>query len=91
MEETGLEDVTIVNHSIFDLDIHSIPATEKFPKHFHYDVRYLFAVNESAPLVNNHESHDIKWVLLFELKNYTNEHSILRMKEKLEAKKAIWN
>lgn len=90
-EETGLTQVKLKYESIFDIDIHSIPARESFPEHFHYDIRFLFIANEAESLKGNHESHEVKWVSLSEIRNFTQEKSILRMKEKLMHHNAIWN
>ena len=38
-EETGVKKFTVLQNSIFDLDIHTIPARKDFPKHQHYDIR----------------------------------------------------
>ncbi|HPI79890.1 MAG TPA: NUDIX hydrolase [Cyclobacteriaceae bacterium] len=90
-EETGLTRAKLNRDSIFDIDIHTIPERDSFPEHLHYDVRFLFAANETDPVAINHESHDIQWVNLSKLKKYNNEKSILRMKEKLIHLNAIWN
>ncbi len=90
-EETGLIRATLNRDSIFDIDIHTIPARDNFPEHFHYDVRFLFAADEADTVSINHESHDIQWVNLSILEKYSKEKSILRMKEKLIHLNAIWN
>ena len=90
-EETGLTKAALNRDSIFDIDIHTIPARGDSPEHLHYDVRFLFSTDENDSLTINHESHDIQWVNLSELKKYSKEKSILRMKEKLIHLNAIWN
>jgi hypothetical protein len=68
------------------LDIHEIPErrTESSvePKHFHYDVRFLFIADEMSPLTITAESKDLRWVALGEVQTLTQEESMLRMVEK---------
>lgn len=84
-EETGLLNF-IVEDSIFDIDIHTIPARKDFPEHQHYDIRFLFHANEQESIVISEESHDVKWIPMDQLKNFTNERSVLRMSEKLASR-----
>ena len=81
-EETGLKTFKIVDQ-IFDIDIHTIPARKDFPEHLHYDVRFLLEGSEDEKILVSEESHDVKWIALSELENFTKERSVLRMKEKL--------
>lgn len=82
-EETGLADGELAAFGIFDIDIHSIPARPGAPEHEHFDVRYLFRAPTAGPLVVSDESHDVRWVAIDDLENYTRERSILRMVGKL--------
>ncbi|MCP9745810.1 NUDIX hydrolase [Lacihabitans sp. CS3-21] len=81
-EETGL---VIKNQAqpIFDLDIHMIPENKGIPEHEHFDVRYLLLADSKIPLIQNHETNQLKWVDLSEMENYTSEESLRRMKNKL--------
>lgn len=81
-EETGLKKLTSTE-TIFDVDVHLIPARKDFPEHFHHDIRFLIEADEYEQIIVSDESHDVKWVLLSELENYTKERSVLRMKEKV--------
>ncbi|MCX8491954.1 MAG: NUDIX hydrolase [Cyclobacteriaceae bacterium] len=81
-EETGLMNFKI-DGSIFDIDIHTIPARKDFPQHQHYDIRFLFRADEYEPIIISEESHDVKWIPIDQLTNYTTERSVLRMSEKL--------
>ena len=81
-EETGLVNLKSINE-IFDIDIHTIPARKDFPEHLHYDIRFLFEGSEQENVVVSEESHDVKWIALDELEKFTQERSVLRMKEKL--------
>lgn len=83
-EETGLKAATN-NRTIYDVDIHTIPERKGIPEHLHYDIRYMFEVDENTPLVQNHETLGMKWLGLEELENLTKEESVLRMKDKLLA------
>jgi 8-oxo-dGTP pyrophosphatase MutT (NUDIX family) len=82
-EETGLSSLRIKSHNILDLDIHTIPARKEFPKHDHYDIRFLFEADSNEKLVVTEESHDLAWVSLSDLKQKTgNNLSMIRMAEK---------
>ena len=82
-EESGFDHFDLVDESIFDLDIHEIPAISKDPKHFHYDVRFLL---EADPRKNNiivsEESHDVQWIPLNEVLDMNPESSMQRMVNK---------
>jgi len=41
IEETGLKSIQPISSDIFDLDIHQIPKNILFPKHKHFDIRFL--------------------------------------------------
>jgi len=81
-EETGLKALELLNPLPFDLDIHIIPARDNFPEHFHYDVRFIFGASINDILHVSHESNDLKWISLSEIELYTDNASILRMKQK---------
>jgi 8-oxo-dGTP pyrophosphatase MutT (NUDIX family) len=49
-EETGIEDFAFpIGDRILDVDVHAIPAHGPDSAHFHYDIRYLFTVEEPTP------------------------------------------
>lgn len=81
-EESGLKQLKLVDDFIFDIDVHMIPERGLIKCHLHYDVRFLFVVNDDQELVISNESHDLKWIPLEELSTYTIEPSIMRMAEK---------
>jgi 8-oxo-dGTP pyrophosphatase MutT (NUDIX family) len=81
-EETGLV-IENLGQEIFDLDIHTIPTHKDIPQHEHFDVRYLLIADSNIPLVQNHETNQLKWIDLDEMSEYTNEESMLRMKSKV--------
>lgn len=82
-EETGLSTLTLLSPSVFDVDIHPIPARTDFPAHDHYDVRFLFRASDGDPLIISEESTDLKWFSLEDAGAVTgNANSILRMVNK---------
>src|SRR6187401_260336 len=69
-EETGLKSFkSIQPETIFDIDIHIIPARKDFPEHFHYDIRFVFIADPSLPLLITEESHDLRWFPLDSLES----------------------
>jgi 8-oxo-dGTP pyrophosphatase MutT (NUDIX family) len=82
-EETGLR-IENLGQEIFDLDIHIIPENKGVPEHEHFDVRYLLLADSEIPLVQNHETNQLKWIDLSEMEEYTTEESLMRMKNKLK-------
>jgi len=85
LEETGLESLEPVVTEVFDLDIHPIPARGDDPEHFHYDVRFLLRDAGSGDYIVSEESHDLAWVPLAELGQYSDEESMRRMRDKCAA------
>lgn len=83
-EESGISDCSLVSTHIFDIDIHVIPARVDTPEHLHYDVRYC-VVSPHYNYVVSDESHDLAWVALEQLEQYTTEESMLRMAKKWNA------
>lgn len=79
-EESGLE-VMFVDRAIFDLDIHEIPARKSDPAHYHYDVRFAFVATDRRYVVSD-ESHDLAWVPVTDLPQFSQEESLLRMRRK---------
>lgn len=80
-EESGLTDLALVSEEIFDIDIHEIPARKQEPAHFHYDCRFLLQATSTNYVVSD-ESHDLGWIALNDMSQYTNEESVLRMVRK---------
>lgn len=86
-EESGLERVQAVTSDIFDLDIHTIPARNDEPEHEHFDVRYALKAGGDETYRISDESHDLRWVEITQIVDYTNEFSMLRMAEKWLSRK----
>lgn len=84
-EESGLKNLKLVSEAIYDVDVHLIPARKNEKAHYHYDIRYLLEGDSSEEIQVSDESHDVKWVLLNEIENYSKSPSILRMVEKLRS------
>lgn len=82
-EESGLGVRALVT-SIFDLDVHEIPARKSDPAHFHYDVRFALVADGEAFRVSA-ESLDLAWVPVNGLVDYSEEESVLRMGRKWRA------
>ncbi len=81
-EETGLKELYLVSDDIFDIDIHLIPARQDEAEHYHYDCRFLIRCGSDETFSVSDESHDLAWISLAEIRNVTNEESILRMVDK---------
>lgn len=82
VEETGLRELEPVMAEILDLDIHGIPARKEEPAHLHYDVRYLLRQRGGDEYTVSVESHDLAWVAMERLEDYTPEWSMRRMRRK---------
>ena len=80
-EETGVN-VRPPSTTIFDVDVHEIPARPHEPAHFHYDIRFLLVADKTAPLIVTSESKALAWVALSEIETLTQEESVLRMARK---------
>lgn len=81
-EESGLTELAPLSQEIFDVDVHRIPARDKEPAHDHHDIRFLVKnLREEQPTISE-ESHDLQWIPLDRLEEWTEEESILRMKKK---------
>jgi 8-oxo-dGTP pyrophosphatase MutT (NUDIX family) len=83
-EESGISEISILTHEIFDIDIHPIPARGPDPEHLHYDVRFLLRAHSEEYRVS-HESHDLAWLAPMSISALTNEFSMLRMADKWNA------
>lgn len=80
-EETGFK-TTPIRSDVFDVDVHSIPATNKEAAHLHYDIRFLLEADPGLTIVHNHEAREVRWVPLEEVILYNASESILRMVRK---------
>lgn len=81
-EESGLEEVAPLGTEIFDIDIHLIPARGSEPDHYHYDIRFAVMNMGSEDYTVSEESHDLSWIAISEVPEFTKEESMLRMARK---------
>jgi 8-oxo-dGTP pyrophosphatase MutT (NUDIX family) len=81
-EEVGLVLPSTGNASVFDLDVHLIPARKDEPAHEHFDVRYRFD-SPTAEVVRTDEVADVRWAPLARIEQFTNDESVLRAARKL--------
>jgi hypothetical protein len=57
---------------IFDIDVHLFPAkanAPEVPSHLHYDVRYLYVLDDTLPIPGNAESAGVRWFSFAELEH----------------------
>lgn len=81
-EESGISSLQLASPELFDLDIHEIPARVDTPAHDHYDLRFLIVADDHAPILVSEESHDVRWISVSNLQDFTQEESQLRMARK---------
>lgn len=81
-EESGIKDITVVSTTLFDIDIHEIPARAHEPKHYHYDARFALTASTSDVFTVSEESHALEWIEIDRLQTKTSETSMLRMADK---------
>ncbi len=82
IEESGIAELELGSKRIVDIDIHPIPAHGSEPPHEHFDVRFLFIASPDAVLTVSEESHDLAWVAVDRLSDYSTEASLTRLIEK---------
>jgi 8-oxo-dGTP pyrophosphatase MutT (NUDIX family) len=80
-EESGIEDLQLLDEALFDLDVHLIPERRDEPDHFHFDFRFLLQAADTAFRVGE-ESLDLAWVEPERLQADGADESILRMVRK---------
>ena len=80
LEETNLKSIQFLNKSIYDIDVHLIPARKTEKEHYHLDFRFIFIADEKEIAQHSDEVKDMKWVELSTLIDV--ENSILRMVQK---------
>ncbi len=66
----------------FDIDVHLIPQRGDESAHWHHDFRFLWIAAPNQELRISDESHDLRWVPRDQLRQLSNEESILRMERK---------
>ena len=82
-EEVGL-DLNPAAAKLFDLDIHDIPGTQTAPQHSHFDIRYLFVVQQRNLTVGS-DVADAKWITFDEWQKLEVDSGLRRVRRKLES------
>ena len=86
-EESGINELIPLSEEIFDVDIHTIPASDgpREPEHLHYDVRYLLRANHERFVVSD-ESIALGWFTLEEIETLvpSADESVLRLARKAQ-------
>ncbi len=81
-EESGILSIAPISSTIFDIDIHEVPAKGEMKAHLHYDIRFLLQIRSDVSAKENHESKELLWVTKDESTLPTKSRSIVRMFEK---------
>ena len=81
IEESGLQ-VRPLSRALLDIDIHPIPARPDDTGHLHYDLRFAFISSSGRRYTVSDESHDLAWVPIDRIDDYSDEPSLLRMARK---------
>jgi 8-oxo-dGTP pyrophosphatase MutT (NUDIX family) len=87
-EEVGLTLPASAEASVFDIDIHAIPARKDEPAHEHFDVRYYFR-SPTREFVASDEVAGARWVPLADVAELTRDESVLRAARKLRDLSAL--
>jgi 8-oxo-dGTP pyrophosphatase MutT (NUDIX family) len=84
-EETGIQQLDLLQKGIFDVDIHLIPERKGLPAHNHYDIRFAFKAAEGQSIIVNDESLDVQWIPLENVQELNDSESVVRMIRKIIA------
>lgn len=82
LEETGLDDLEVLDSGLLDVDVHAIPAHGSEPAHHHHDLRLLFRAPHCAVAAGDGVDA-ARFVLLDEIERITADASVLRAVAKL--------
>lgn len=85
VEETGILGLIPWKKDLFHVSVHYFPAGKDGPAHYHYDLRYLLFAPPDRELVETDEVDGVRWVRLAEIREYTEEPTIIDMTEKTKA------
>lgn len=83
LEETGLT-VSREAFTLFDIDVHEIPARKADPAHLHFDARYLAVLDRAPQLDTSVEGADARWFTREQLPALDLDPGIRRMIAKCE-------
>ena len=81
-EESGINNIVVVNKEIFDIDIHIIPENKREKTHYHYDIRFLLQVIGDEEIIKSSESKDLRWIPKDITSLPTQSPSVVRMFKK---------
>jgi 8-oxo-dGTP pyrophosphatase MutT (NUDIX family) len=81
-EESGLTSLRFVAATIYDVDVHSIPARCDEPAHEHFDIRFVLEADPSERLIVSDESHDVVWHAIDALATLGADESLFRLARK---------
>lgn len=86
-EETGVDaaHIKLIEPTIFDVDMHTVPSVGNVPAHGHIDIRFVVEIDDQLPIPGNNESHEVAWFPLHQVMHYNNFRSTYRMLEKTRA------
>ena len=82
VEETGVAG-RLIDHGIFDVDVHAIPAAQGEPAHSHFNVGYLFVADLVEPIAAP-EVRATAWAPLDGVADLTRDRAILRAAAKMQ-------
>ncbi len=83
-EESGLDasQIKLLSEDIFDVDVHTIHASEHDPRHEHFDPRFLVEIDDRIPLPGSDEAYEVLWVPLEQVLRFNNARSLYRLVQK---------
>ena len=82
LEETGLRGLQLPSESLFDVDVHAIPALGDEPLHEHFDLRLLFR-SPTETLNAGPEVKDARWFALSDITDTLSDESVMRAIRKI--------
>ncbi len=84
-EESGIAKFDDAGGKIMDVDVHIIPENpkKKEPEHLHYDIRFLFIVDDKKFKISD-ESSEIAWMPISKARKLVPSDSMLRYLDKAQ-------
>jgi 8-oxo-dGTP pyrophosphatase MutT (NUDIX family) len=79
-EETGIEGLAVMVPAI-GAQVHEVDHGDALGAHLHLDVRFLVAAPPGAVVSGNHESTDLRWVSVCELRELVDDDGLVRLVE----------
>jgi 8-oxo-dGTP pyrophosphatase MutT (NUDIX family) len=76
IEESGISNISF-SREIFTIGIHRVPQREFEPEHLHYDICFLFIVENNSEFIVSPESTKLEWITKdFDITDCTNSFKI---------------